>query len=98
MRPLGDPVDHLWLVHRMARAAGLDPARLARRGELDQACWAGMVSRCRACPRVAQCRRWLARSEQDPAGLGRGGAKPVAPTCVNRDTLSALRARSGTGA
>lgn len=83
LRPLGDAGDHHWLVRRMAHATGVDVAAASRAGLLEQADWARMTDRCRACQWTEGCSRWLDRPEDEPRDVPGG--------CVNRRHLEALR-------
>ena len=83
MRSLGDARRHFWLAQQMARLHGLDLAEARARGDLDQATWAGMVQRCRACEWTEGCERYLAR----------GKARESLPEgCLNRMRLATLKA------
>lgn len=85
-RPLGDATEHYWLVQRMAKTCGVDPAAAAERGDLSAERWADMVNRCRSCDWVGGCQRWLDRQDSD------SDATPPT-TCVNAERLRALAER-----
>lgn len=82
MKPLGDPRAHYWRVLGMSKATGVDLAGAFASGRLESATWAGMVERCRACPWVKGCDRWL--------GAGQQAAVPP-KRCLNRDRFGLLR-------
>jgi len=78
---------HYWLAKRMAGRHGLDLARAAESGDLDQPTWARLVQRCRGCEWTEGCQRYLARSESLGAG---DDAWPEG--CSNRAVFAALKA------
>lgn len=80
MKPLGDMRRHFWLVQKMAQVQGLDLVGALARGDLDQADWAGMVTRCRGCDGAEQCAR-IPPDEQP-------GALPG--YCCNRERFQIL--------
>ncbi|WP_010138553.1 DUF6455 family protein [Oceanicola sp. S124] len=63
MTPKGDQVTHYWLVQRMAKSLGCDPAGAMALGRLDAEGWATMVERCRGCDKTDACCRWLRSGE-----------------------------------
>ena len=87
-KPKGEPVDHYWLVMRMAKATGVDLAQAMEEGDLTQADWAGVVDRCRSCG-------W----ERDGGGCGRWldlqvpGEAHVPGACVNQTVFERLDER-----
>ena len=84
-RPLGPARAHYWLVQRMARATGADPAGAWAEGRLSASEWKAMVERCRSCEEPDRCLRWLEARELQ------GGAPDAArPRCRNRDRLAEL--------
>lgn len=87
-KPLGDPVDHYWLVQSMARAAGVDLAAASNQGRLTDEAWAEVVNRCRDCDweRNGGCSRWLSRQE--------AGEATVPDNCVNQDVFADLLAEN----
>ncbi len=84
-RPLGPARAHYWLVQRMARATGADPAGAWAEGRLSAPEWKAMVERCRGCEEPDRCLRWL--ESQELRG-GPVGASP--PRCRNRVRLAGL--------
>jgi hypothetical protein len=86
--PLGPKQRHYWLVMRMAQSAGVDLVAAMREGQLTQAEWAGMVTRCRGCDCVEACHRWLADPSDAPRAVPEG--------CLNGDRLGALRTEGET--
>lgn len=80
--PLGDPVEHLEMIHLMARATGADLAAAQAVGRLDEATWAGAVEGCRRCGWTKGCRRWL--------GARRSGRRRAPAGCVNGWLMEAL--------
>lgn len=84
MPTLGDVSDHLQLVRRMARATGADLAEAMHEGELTNADWAQIVTNCRGCTCVDQCRAQLSALEVS-------GTQTDAPEyCENRATFDRL--------
>ncbi len=82
-QPLGSPLDHMWLVHRMAKATRTDLVAAWKDGALLPEDWALIVHNCRGCSWAGGCKVWL--DAQD------GGAARVPMTCVNHDRLESLR-------
>ena len=80
--PLGPERRHLMLLHRMARATGIDPAEMSRRGHLTQEDWSGAVTRCRGCQIVPDCERFLERRADGP--------RPAPQACRNATLLERL--------
>ena len=85
-RPLGKTGVHYWLVQRMAKTCGVDPAQAAKSGALDHENWVELVTKCRSCTWVDGCDRWLKRHVEDP------DAAPPAE-CRNADVLRRLAER-----
>ncbi|MBR9650992.1 DUF6455 family protein [Thalassovita aquimarina] len=81
--PLGDPVLHFWLTRSVARSIGLSLTEAMSEGKLTPQGYSEMVTRCRQCPLVSQCQQWLATQG--------GGCDQVPATCVNAQTLNALK-------
>ena len=67
----------------MARAGGLNLAGARARGDMDQACWAGIVERCRGCGWTCECERFLSRSARIDS---------LPEKCRNRIQFGALKA------
>jgi len=86
MKPLGDTTQHYWLAQRMARLHGVDLTQASVDGEMDQAEWAEMVTRCRGCLWTQGCERHLASGEL--SGLTVDG---LPEKCLNRERFAALR-------
>ena len=84
MHRLGDRNAHYWLALRMAKATGADLTGAVEAHTLEQADWATMVERCRACTWAEGCQRWLSDPENAQASV------PV--DCANQDRFSALSA------
>ncbi|NIZ11658.1 DUF6455 family protein [Pseudooceanicola sp. HF7] len=63
MKPLGNQVEHYWLVQRMAKAVGTDLAAAYEDGRIGDADWAAMVGRCRNCQVTCACKDWLTEAE-----------------------------------
>lgn len=82
---LGDVTRHFWLTRSVARAIDVNLAEAMGTGILSAADYAGMVTRCRMCPLVADCQAWLAEH---------GGSATQAPDhCVNAGVLNTLAAQ-----
>lgn len=82
MKPLGEPRRHFWLVQKMAQKQGVDLTGAMARGDLDQADWAGMVTRCRGCTGAEACAQM---PEQ-------GGSGELPEYCRNRERFRILLA------
>ncbi|WP_417205539.1 DUF6455 family protein [Antarctobacter sp.] len=82
-QPLGDEVEHYWLVQRMAKATGVDLVRAVEDGLLTQDGWARIVSRCRGCTWADGCGHWLDAPVE--------GDRPLPDLCINRKRLAALK-------
>ena len=82
-KALGDKIEHLWLVQRMAKVAGVDLAAAMETGELSSEDWSKLVSRCRGCAWVDGCREWL--DQQFTI------VETTPDECVNGDEMIALR-------
>lgn len=81
---LGDIMDHVRLVGRMAKATGTDLVGAYEAGVLTQEEWAGIVQTCRGCTWSERCGEWLDGHE----------AVQCAPsTCLNRHKFKDLKAR-----
>ncbi|MCF6444048.1 DUF6455 family protein [Nereida sp. MMG025] len=85
IRKLGDPRKHFWLAQRMAKAIGVDLAGKSRGGEIDQAEWAGMITKCRGCQWAEGCSTWL--QDQD-------GSATAPNTCENAERFNGLKVQS----
>lgn len=59
MHPMGDARDHFWLTIGMSKAVGIDLAAALKSGEMPQADYAQMVTRCRRCDNPTGCRALL---------------------------------------
>jgi hypothetical protein len=81
--PLGEEIDHYWLVQRMAKATGVDLVRATEAGLLEQEEWADIVTRCRGCQWADGCDNWLSK----PVDESRALPEP----CLNRNHLAALQ-------
>lgn len=84
-RPLGDAIDHYWLVQRMAKTSGVDMAEASEAGSIQQRDWAAMVRKCRSCQWTEGCERWLSRLEHD---VDEQSAPPA--ECLNAAILRGL--------
>lgn len=82
-KKLGNEVDHLWLVQRMAKTAQVDLVAAYEAGELTQEDWAAMVERCRGCAWTEGCQDWLSIPDQS--------AEIPPEGCLNRARMAALR-------
>ncbi|MGI3168656.1 DUF6455 family protein [Pseudooceanicola sp. C21-150M6] len=88
MKVLGDIADHLKLVHRMARATGVDLGEAMMDGQLDQQDWSQMVTNCRGCSCPGACTGWLQQAELQ------GEDHATAPDyCENRASFDLLARR-----
>lgn len=85
-RPLGDTGVHFWRVQRMARTSGVDPVEAFDQGNMTQQDWVDMVQRCRSCPWVDGCARWLNRHADAPG-------TPPPETCLNAKGFKRLSER-----
>lgn len=82
-KPLGDVRDHLHLVRGMARVTGVELVRAYDQGDLNQAEWADIVTRCRSCEWADRCKTWLAAREDN---------SDILPCiCRNSDSLGRLK-------
>ena len=82
MKPLGDELEHYWMMTDMAAATKAGLVAAYQDGRMTHDDWADMVLRCRSCTWASGCREWLKRNE----------AADVPPTlCANRDQLVQLR-------
>lgn len=82
---LGQIMEHVRLVGRMAKATETDLIDAYEAGELTQEEWAEMVQTCRSCAWAGQCGDWLDAH----------GTVACAPaTCLNRDRFEELHARA----
>ena len=82
---LGEIMQHVRLVERMAKATGTDLVGAYEAGELSQEDWAEMVQTCRSCDWAERCGDWLDGHE----------TAPCAPqTCLNRQKFKELQARA----
>lgn len=79
---LGDPARHFWITRGVARAMGVRLGDAMADGRLSAEGYARLVTRCRTCPHVADCERWLAYHP------GPTGAAP--DNCCNADVLESL--------
>ncbi|MCD9149508.1 DUF6455 family protein [Pseudophaeobacter flagellatus] len=88
MHPLGEPMQHLQLLARMAKALGVDLTEAFHRGEISAEDWAEMITSCCGCDGPEGCKRWLDAQERAggavPAGLPLG-------QCCNAARLLHLR-------
>lgn len=79
---LGDVTRHFWLTRSVARAMDVSLAEAMDTGLLSASDYAGMVTRCRMCPHVADCEAWLAKF---------GATATTAPEhCTNAGKLNLL--------
>ena len=83
VHPLGDPIDHYWLVQHMARSCDVDTVQATERGALTQADWAAMVQKCRSCQWTEGCQRWITQMSEKPH------VDPPA-NCLNNAILKSL--------
>lgn len=81
--PLGDEIDHYWLVQRMAKATGVDLVRATEAGLLEQEDWASIVTRCRGCQWAGGCDHWLSLPGDE--------SRSLPDRCLNRNQLTALK-------
>lgn len=82
---LGNIMEHVRLVGRMAKATETDLVGAYEAGDLSQEEWAEMVQTCRTCDWAARCVDWLDGHE----------AVPCAPdTCLNKHKFKELQARA----
>ncbi|MCR9114024.1 MAG: DUF6455 family protein [Rhodobacteraceae bacterium] len=80
--PLGDPNRHFWITRSIARAMDINLSDAMSTNRLTPSDYATMVTRCRMCPHVERCLKWLGES---------GGAAQAAPEfCANADWLNGL--------
>lgn len=86
--PLGETAAHYWFVQRMAKASGVDMAKVAGSGSIDQNHWADIVRTCRSCQWTDGCERWLSR--QDPNAI-----EGPPDDCLNAGFLRELAERQG---
>lgn len=82
---LGNIMEHVRLVGRMAKATETDLVGAYEAGELSQEDWAGMVQTCRGCSWAGRCGDWLDCHETV-------GCAPK--TCLNRQKFKDLQARA----
>lgn len=78
-RTLGDPARHFFMTRSVARAMGIHLGDAMQDGHLAPEAYSAMVTRCRACPMVANCETWLATQTS-------GAAKPP-EGCCNGDAF-----------
>ncbi|MBP0482446.1 DUF6455 family protein [Sagittula salina] len=89
--PMGDEMEHYWLVQRVAKATGIDLVQAMERGVLEQARWAEIVTSCRSCHWTDGCARWLeAHTEAKDAE-----DRPLPGPCLNRRRLAQVKADLG---
>lgn len=81
--PLGEPEFHFWLTRSVARVMQVDLSAAMAEGLLSAQDYAGMVTRCRACPHVSHCAAWLGHGAMEHG-------KPL-DVCANRDILERLQ-------
>lgn len=82
---LGHPSDHMILTRSVARAMGLDLNEAMSTARLEPAEYAHMITGCRACEYVAQCRDWIAAQNRL--------SKNAPANCPNAPVLAALTER-----
>ena len=82
-KALGDKIEHLWLVQRMAKVAGVDLAAAMETGTLSSEDWSKLVSRCRGCAWAGSCSEWL--DQQFTVVENAPGE------CINGNAMSGLR-------
>ncbi len=82
-KKLGDEVDHIWLVQRMAKTAQVDLTEAFEAGDLTSEDWSAMIERCRGCAWAEGCDDWLSVP-------GQVAEIPPEP-CLNRARMAALR-------
>lgn len=82
MAHLGDPSLHFWLTKGVARSLGVSFREAMLEQRLGQQDYAGIVTSCRCCARVAECQGWLARNPH---------AKTAPDFCQIRDQLARLK-------
>lgn len=81
---LGQIMEHVRLIGRMAKATETDLVGAYEAGELSQEEWAEMVQTCRSCSWAGRCGDWLDSHV----------AVASAPaTCLNRKRFQELQAR-----
>lgn len=83
MKPLGNEIDHYWMLTDMAAATRTGLVAAWQDGRLSEEDWAEMVLTCRACRWATACRDWLDKV---------GTAEVPPAMCANRDTLARLKA------
>lgn len=84
MQVLGNTMEHVRLVSRMAQATGTDLMGATQAGKLSQEEWADMVQTCRSCVWSERCPDWLACHERVDA---------APDTCLNRAEFAALKSQ-----
>ncbi|MDJ0860307.1 MAG: DUF6455 family protein [Dinoroseobacter sp.] len=82
-KKLGNEVDHIWLVQRMAKTAQVDLVAAYEAGDLTQEDWAAMIESCRGCGWAEGCGEWLSVPDQS--------AEVPPESCLNRARMAALR-------
>lgn len=82
-KALGDKIEHMWLVQRMAKTVGVDLAAAMETGTLSSDDWSKLVSRCRGCAWADGCNEWL--DEQFTVVESAPGE------CINGDVMNGLR-------
>lgn len=87
MTQLGDIRTHYWMTAGMARAVGVDLAEARHSGVLSDQGYAALVTSCRSCCYMEECRAWLGTA-------GDGGAV-VPEGCANACVWARLAIWSG---
>lgn len=82
---LGDIMEHVRLVERMAKATDTDLVGAFEAGDLSQEEWAEMVQTCRTCDWAGRCEEWLDRHDT---------ARDAPETCLNHLKFRDLQARA----
>jgi Family of unknown function (DUF6455) len=85
MQSIGNLMDHVQLVARMARATRTDLVAAFDAGSLSQQDWADMVQTCRHCGWAARCSDWLDENDRIDC---------APETCPNRDRFEWLKDRA----
>ena len=79
---LGSAELHFWLTRSVARVMGINLSEAMASERLSAQDYAGMVTACWECPRVAACQQWLATQ--------RNLTSSAPPGCANRRLLESL--------